>query len=264
MFGFMKKATQSAVETERALDACAMSQQEVYEKQVDKYIEDNGDEWMWVPGWKATDYYMRGYGDFQFEVGNTYELPDGEEPDVCSKGFHFCPKPQYIKQFYHYGRLFRVEALIRKSEWMKAEEWVRENPDGPSWYFGMYHSSPSYAKIAAKAVRFIEEVPVEEARKYFFTVDYVTTDEEYIDFIKWMADKKDLDEWCFQRYKIKMAEAGISELLARVLWDEFKYKHKGKVLADYALGLRSSGVGTDMMVYLMTKKASELAASESK
>ena len=37
-----------------------------------------------------------------------------------------------------------------------------------------------------------------------------------------------------------------------------------RFVADYALGLRSSGVGTDMMVYLVTKKASELVASESK
>jgi hypothetical protein len=119
-------------------------------------------------------------------------------------------------------------------------------------------------KMAAKAVKFIEEVPVAEAREYFYDVDYVTTDEEYLDFIKWMADKKEMNEWYFQRYKVLMEQAGISEVLARVIWDDFKYKHKGKVVADYALGLRSSGVGTDMMVYLITKKASELVASESK
>ena len=264
MFGFMKKAAQSAVETERALAACTMDQQEIYEKQVDKYIEDNGDEWMWVPGWKATDFYMRGYGDFQFEMGKVYELPDGEEPDTCNTGFHFCPKPQYVRQFYHYGRLFKGRALIRKSEWLKAEEWVREHPDGPMWGYSLYHMSPTYAKIAAKAVEFVEEVPISEARGYFYDVDYVNDDEEYMSFIKWMADKKDMDDWYFNKYNALMAEAGVSELLARVIWDGFKYKHKGKVVADYALGLRSSGVGTDMMVYLMTKKASELAASEQK
>lgn len=264
MFGFLKKAASEAVEVSRALDVQHMNQQEIYEKQVDKLIEDEGDEWIWVPGWKATDYYMRGYGEFQFEIGQTYKLPDGEEPDVCSKGFHFCPKPQYVRQFYHYGRLFRVEVLIRKSEWLKAEEWVREHPYGPEWGYSMYHMSPTYMKMAAKAVKFIEEVPVAEAREYFYNVDYVATDEEYLDFIKWMADKKEMNEWYFQRYKVLMEQAGISELLARVIWDDVKYKHKGKVVADYAIGLRSSGVGTDMMVYLMTKKASELVASESK
>lgn len=264
MFGFMKKAAQSAVETERALAACTMDQQEIYEKQVDKYIEDNGDEWIWVPGYKATDYYMRGYGDFQFEIGKVFELPDGQEPDVCNQGFHFCPRPNYVRQFYHYGRLWRVKVLIRRSDWLKAEEWVRENPYGPTFGYGMYHMNPTYYKMAAKAVEFIEEVPVHEAREYFYEVDYCNSDEEYLDFIKWMADKKEMNEWYFTRYWAQMKEAGISELLARVLWDEFKYKHKGKVLADYALGLQSSGVGTDMMVYLMTKKAHDLAASESK
>lgn len=264
MFGFMKKAAQSAVETERALTACTMNSQEVYEKQVDKYIEDEGDEWIWVPGWKATDFYMRGYGDFQFEFGKVFELPDGEEPDVCSKGFHFCPKPQYVRQFYHYGRLFRVKALIRKSEWMKAEEWVREHPNGIDWTYGMYHMAPTYYKLAAKAIEFVEEMSVSEARSYFYDVDYVDTDEDYLDFLQWMGDKKEANEWYFKRYYLVMEQAGLSELLARVIWDSFKYKHKGKTVANYALGLRSSGVGTDMLVYLVSQKVSELVAAESK
>lgn len=265
MFGFLKKAASEAAEVSRALEAQTMNQQEIYEKQVDKVIEDEGDEWIWVPGYKATDFYVRGYRDFQFEIGKVYSLPDGEEPDVCSKGFHFCPRAEYVRNFYHYGRLFRVRALIKKSEWMKAEEWVREHPNGYSdWGYSLYRTGTNYSKLAAKSIELIEEIPIEEARKYFYEVDYVSTDEEYLDFIKWMADKKEMDGWYFQRYKVLMDRAGISELLARVIWDGFKYKHKGKVIADYALGLRSSGVGTDMLVYLMTKKASELAASESK
>lgn len=244
MFKFLKNTISETAE---------VNQQEICEKQIE-------DEWIWVPGWKATDYYMRGYEKFQFEIGQTYELPDDEEPEICSKGFHFCPKPQYVREFYHYGRLFRVEALIRKSEWVKAEEWVRKHPYGPEWG----DTGPTYTKMVAKAVKFIEEVSTAEARKYFYDVDYITTDEDYLDFIKWMADDKEMNEWYFQRYKVLMEQAGISELLARVIWDNFKYKYKGKIVADYTLGLRNSGVSTDMMIYLMVKKASEFMASESK
>lgn len=262
MFDFLKKAASEAVEVSSALEV----QQEAFEKQLNKAIEDESDEWIWVPGYKATDFYMRGYGDFQFEMGKVFELPEGEEPDVCSKGFHFCPNRSYVRQFYHQGRLWKVKALIRKSEWMKAEEWVREHPEGSLWReYNLYSPYyPTYMKMAAKAIEFIEEIPVSEARKDFYKVDYCESDEDYLDFIKWIADDKEAEAWYLSKYLNIMREAGISDLLSQVLWDSFKYKSKGKILADYTLGLRSSGVGTDMMVYLMTKKASELAASESK
>ena len=40
---------------------------------------------------------LRGYGDFQYEVGKTYET---ENPDLCSNGFHGCEAPMDVLRHY--------------------------------------------------------------------------------------------------------------------------------------------------------------------
>jgi hypothetical protein len=37
---------------------------------------------------------------FQYEVGKEYELPKGEKPEVCSKGFHACTSPLEVLDYY--------------------------------------------------------------------------------------------------------------------------------------------------------------------
>jgi hypothetical protein len=49
--------------------------------------------------------------DFQFEVGKTYELPDGQIPILCETGFHFCRIPTDCDQYYQPDRSPR-HALI--------------------------------------------------------------------------------------------------------------------------------------------------------
>ena len=38
--------------------------------------------------------------EFQFKVGETYELPAGQRPIPCSTGFHFCQIPIYCNHYY--------------------------------------------------------------------------------------------------------------------------------------------------------------------
>lgn len=38
---------------------------------------------------------------FQYEVGKTYELPQGEEVEVCSSGFHACVNPFDVLDYYN-------------------------------------------------------------------------------------------------------------------------------------------------------------------
>ena len=40
---------------------------------------------------------LRGYGDFQYEVGKTYET---ENPDLCNNGFHGCEAPMDVLRHY--------------------------------------------------------------------------------------------------------------------------------------------------------------------
>jgi hypothetical protein len=44
------------------------------------------------PNWKCRD--------FQYEVGKTYELPEGQFPVLCETGFHFCRIPKYCDTYY--------------------------------------------------------------------------------------------------------------------------------------------------------------------
>ena len=52
-----------------------------------------------IKGYKAfcRDFTCRG---FQFEIGQTYELPDGLEPIPCQQGFHFCQVPIHCNDYY--------------------------------------------------------------------------------------------------------------------------------------------------------------------
>jgi len=53
-----------------------------------------------IKGYKAfsPDLTCRG---FQFQIGQTYELPSGEEPVPCKRGFHFCLVPIHCNHYYH-------------------------------------------------------------------------------------------------------------------------------------------------------------------
>ena len=37
---------------------------------------------------------------FQYEVGKEYELPEGEEPELCKQGFHACDSPLNVFEYY--------------------------------------------------------------------------------------------------------------------------------------------------------------------
>ena len=58
------------------------------------------------PGWKCRD--------FQYEIGKTYELPEGQELKICKCGFHFCKNPIDVFAYYDYEGdtlIAEVEAL---------------------------------------------------------------------------------------------------------------------------------------------------------
>lgn len=183
------------------------------------------DKWIWVEGYKATDYYMRGYGDFQYELGKVYTLPDGEEPVLCEKGFHFCRFPWDISKYYRLGRVFKVRALVKESEWELSDE-------------------ISVSKFAAKSIELLEEVPIYETRcVYFKGLYFCESDEDYLDCIKWCSDKNTLTSWCLNRYYILMEQAGISKNRAEVLIESgFCNYNQCFQLAKYAHFLKEMGV----------------------
>lgn len=64
---------------------------------------------------------MRGYGDFQYELGKTYEEND-KEIKTCRSGFHFYLNLDDVMNYSHYTlnsfttRYFKVKGLVRKSD----------------------------------------------------------------------------------------------------------------------------------------------------
>ena len=52
-----------------------------------------------MKGYKAFDLGWK-CRDFQYEIGKTYELPEGQELKICQCGFHFCENPIDVFAYY--------------------------------------------------------------------------------------------------------------------------------------------------------------------
>jgi hypothetical protein len=53
-----------------------------------------------IIGYKSFNLNWTAHGRFQYEVGKTYELPEGQSPELCVTGFHFCRIPTNCDEFY--------------------------------------------------------------------------------------------------------------------------------------------------------------------
>lgn len=133
-----------------------------------KMIEKPEEEWIWVEGFKGLDYQMRGYGNFQYELGKTYEEND-KEIIACRSGFHLCLNLDDVMHYYGYmsnsftNRYFKVRALVRKSDYEK----YGTKDNFPSLTMRVkntlgYQVSTKIDKLAAKSIIILEEIPKEE------------------------------------------------------------------------------------------------------
>ena len=61
---------------------------------------------------------------FQYEIGKEYELPEGEEPELCKQGFHACESPLNVFDYYfiddnaQFARFCEVEqsGVVKKKD----------------------------------------------------------------------------------------------------------------------------------------------------
>ena len=120
------------------------------------------DEYVWVKGFKGTDKDMR-CQDYQYELGKQFDLGEDVEPVVCSKGFHFCKSLENVFRHYKIGgghRFFEVEALVRKSDLdSKKKNYAKYANVACRPYYSSSHYDDKYA---AKSIRFIRELTVDE------------------------------------------------------------------------------------------------------
>lgn len=128
------------------------------------------EEWVWVEGFKGLDYKMCGHGDFQYELGKTYEEND-KEIKACHSGFHFCLSLDDVMKYYPYysnsftTRYFKVKGLVRKSD---LENYGTKVPT-VSYIYGGHGVSfdETIDKLAAKSIIILEEIPKEEIWKEY-------------------------------------------------------------------------------------------------
>lgn len=115
--------------------------------------EDKGtEEWVWVTGYKGTDKDMK-CRDYQYEMNNQHDMPEGSEINICHSGFHFCDKFEDVFRYYRIergNRFFEVKALVRR--WNKN---------------GTYTIEHSNDKMAAKSIIFTRELTTDEIFKQY-------------------------------------------------------------------------------------------------
>lgn len=111
------------------------------------YEEKGEEEWVWVTGYKGTDKDMK-CRDYQFEMNKQFDMPEGEEIEMCSSGFHFCDKLNFVYSYYNINngnRFFEVKALVRR--------WKKD---------GYYKIEQRGDKMVAKSIKFLRELSIDE------------------------------------------------------------------------------------------------------
>ena len=174
------------------------------------------DEYVWVKGFKGTDKDMR-CQDYQYELGKQFDLDEDVEPVVCSKGFHFCKSLENVFRHYKIGgghRFFEVEALVRKSDLdPKKKDYAKYANVACRPYYPSSHYDDKYA---AKSIRFIRELTVDEV---FESV----TDKEVLEWAD--EQKKRAMETSIRTVKDRIREetlisAGYSPAFAKYIADD--------------------------------------------
>ena len=221
-------------------------------------------EWIWVEGYKAVNPDMSAkWGEMTYEVGKLYEM----EGDValCSNGYHFCLKPQFIGQYYQFGRLFKVRAEVEKEEYEKMKEKGFYTYKYKSWHpYGMGdYTERTVDKMVARKIELVEEITDYEIIKKVWDnnplfVRNETDWWEFINFCKKAKCNSREDAWAQHMFIKKMMENGFSETIALVL---FKRLQRGWInverIVEFAEGLTQMEISNDMKMFLITDEVTK-------
>lgn len=158
------------------------------------------ERWVWVTGYKGTDKDMKCMNDFQYEIGKTYDMPEGEEIRTCHSGFHMCLKLEDVFEYRRIekgNRFFEVRALVRES-----------NRNGYiSWAYPYIRDD----KLAAKSIEIVRELSADEI------LAHIPEAAEWPDEIKELALEKNVSA-AKAEYKInKLVSMGYSPELAKYI-----------------------------------------------
>lgn len=207
------------------------------------------EEWVYVEGIKGMTEDMKGYDDFQFEVGKTY-IKDGLI-EICKNGFHLSLNLEDV--LHHYGicqgnRFFKVRALVRKKDLDEYGTIIEVD----NFFYGKQKIIKN--KLVSKEIEILEEFSDEELFEEYKEMKSGKS--------KWIEDIDDF-KYCRKHGENKLAEAklnvklivlGINELLVNILTKDFDSVKSREIFVDYVEALSKENISRDMFIYLITEE----------
>lgn len=165
--------------------------------------EDTPEEkWVWVTGYKGTDKDMKCMNDFQYEIGRTYDMSDGEEVCLCHSGFHMCLKLEDVFEYQKIedgNRFFEVRALVRERDRNK---------------YGTVHGFMNHNKLAAKSIEIVRELNADEI------LAHIPEAAEWSDEIKELALEKNVNAAKAEGKVYNLVSMGYSIELAKYICND--------------------------------------------
>lgn len=204
--------------------------------------EEPKEEWIWVEGYKGVDENMKGYGDYQFELGVEYSI-DGKI-EVCKNGFHF--SKNLTDAFYYKDclkhRFFKVKGLVKASD--AALYGKREyKQDG----YGLF-SYDIINKLAAKKIILTEEIT--DSKEVLSRIQMQYPEIETFDDVA-KARPLGYDKFVKMKYR-EILSKYFSELFVELFIEKFDISilpRRAKEIIAYM----EEGVSKDVAIYLLMK-----------
>lgn len=232
----------------KALDELDKKEKERRELQ-EKIDLQNQEEWVYVEGIKGMTEDMKGYDNFQFEVGKTY-IKDGLI-EICKNGFHLSLNLEDV--LHHYGickgnRFFKVRALVRKKD---LDEYGTIT-EVDNFFYGKQKIIKN--KLVSKEIEILEELSDEELFEEYKKMESGKS--------RWIEDIDDF-KYCRKHGEDKLAEVklnvklivlGINELLVNILTKDFLSVRIREIFVDYVEALSKEQLSRDMFIYLIIEE----------
>ena len=227
-----------------------LDKKEKERKELQEKIElQRQEEWVYVEGIKGMTEDMKGYDDFQFEVGKTY-IKDGLI-EICKNGFHLSLNLEDV--LHHYGickgnRFFKVRALVRKKD---LDEYGTIT-EVDNFFYGKQKIIKN--KLVSKEIEILEELSDEELFEEYKKMESGKS--------KWIEDIDDF-KYCRKHGENKLAEdklnvklivLGVNELLVKILTRDFDSIKSREIFVDYVEALSKENISRDMFIYLIIEE----------
>ena len=227
-----------------------LDKKEKERKELQEKIElQRQEEWVYVEGIKGMTEDMKGYDDFQFEVGKTY-IKDGLI-EICKNGFHLSLNLEDV--LHHYGickgnRFFKVRALVRKKD---LDEYGTIT-EVDNFFYGKQKIIKN--KLVSKEIEILEELSDEELFEEYKEMKSEKS--------RWIEDIDDF-KYCRKHGENKLAEdklnvklivLGVNELLVKILTRDFDSIKSREIFVDYVEALSKENISRDMFIYLIIEE----------